>query len=202
MKMLLLRELMEAINPPEFTTAKSSMEKDNEPEMNGSEGVGTSDDAVAELKFLRTKDIGDTLTPEQQMELDELRSDKDECTDPECCSPDCPTHGEGKRLGDMKSGPQRGPGMSSDTLRGIGEGFDRADDDTYNPRRHSKLTRKAQAAMANKVAATKKEEEVVNKPVKREKMAESVKAEKDATIAKIGTSVLATLDFKFGSSKK
>lgn len=270
MKLSLLASMMERIEPPAFATAKSSMEKDNESDMTGSEGMGSTSDEVAELKFLRTKDIGDTLTPEQQMELDELRSSDDEddmCDDEDCCDEDCPTHGTKKeRLGDMKAGPQTGMGMSSDTLKGIGEsggiltfaawkakakkthsgvwfegdadtcqafigpkpftrgetkgvgewggdsgyvsgavkeGFDRADDDSYNPNKTTKLGPKARAAMANKPApVVKKEEEEVKKPAKKAKMDEAVSKEIDAKIATINKSVLATLDFKFGSSKK
>lgn len=210
----------ESINPPAFSTAKSSMQQDNEPDTNGSEGMGSTSDEVAELKFLRNKDIGDTLTPEQQEELDQLRSNddsSDECDDPECCDPECPTHGEcdddgdselpasgsSKRLGDMKAGSQRGIGMSSDTLKGIGEGFERADDDSYNPNKTTKLGPKARAAMANKPVAKKEEEEVkTKKPVKKARMSEAASKELADKIAKLNESVLASIDFKFGSSKK
>lgn len=110
----------------------------------GGMGGGSGDD-VAELKALRTKDIGDELTPEQQDELADLKSggdmdDDDKCMDDGCCDPDCPEHGgecddedcsdemcpthgrdasseNGSTMG-MKADMK---GMSSDTMRGVSE---------------------------------------------------------------------------------
>lgn len=172
----------------------SSKDRSFEPDAAiGGEGAPDMEDGgdVEELKMLRNKDIGDTLTPEQQEELETLRSQSTgdgECMDDECCDPDCPEHG-------------KPVGMSSDSMSVVKEGWDAEEEEEATP---AKLSPKAQAAMMKRLKAGNKEKKDVAPPsvpksATKNKMCESERAE---ALKQFGSSLLSGLTRKDGSFLK
>ena len=144
------------------------------------------DSDVQELKDLRTKDIGDKLTPEQQKELQELRADQGGSGD--CDDEDC---------------DDEFSGMSSDSPAASSETVNSRMQESAAP-----LMGKVKEALKRREAkgANKAEEEEEEVPAKKKTIGrdldESAKAERAKRLAEMSTSILSSIAKKDGSFLK